>query len=132
MKKEIAKNQYYEAYVDEELNRAYWVFKGKCNSLKDVPNLKRDHTEVLRHLKPGFAVLSDLRTFEIPGPEVIEVMTESVKISESAGMGRQAHVLNKKDMKAIRASRNAMKEADMDLKMMQFGSYEEAIEWLNR
>lgn len=131
MKKEIAKNKYYEAYVDEELNRAYWVFKGKCDNVMQIPNLKQDHKEVLSHLKPGFTVLSDLRTFEVPAPEVTEVMAESAKISENAGIKRQAHVINKKDMEAIRASRGAMKTADMDLKMMQFDSYEEAEKWLD-
>lgn len=132
MKKEIAKNEYYEVFVDEEINRVYWVFKGKWEKVMDVPNFMRDNTESLRYLKPGFTVLSDVRMFEMPSPEILEIMTEAAKISESAGMGRQAHVINKKDLKAVRASRNAMKEADLDLKMMQFGDYEEATAWLNK
>jgi len=132
MKKEIAKNTYYEMYVDQEINRAYWVFKGKWDKMSDLPNYIHDNREVLRHVKPGFTVVTDIRTFEMPSPKILEVITESAKEVESAGMRRQAHIIDKKNLEAIRASRGAMKEADMDLKMMQFGSYEEAIEWLNR
>jgi len=132
VKREIAKNDYYEAYVDEEINRMYWVMKGKWNKMTDIPDYVQHNREVVRHLKPGFTALIDISTFEIPPPNVIEVITESAQMMEQAGMGRQAQIINKKDMEIVRASRDVMKEADMDLKMMQFGSYDEAIEWLDR
>ena len=132
MKREIAKNEYYEAYVDEEINRMYWVMKGKWNKMTEIPNYVEHNREVARHLKPGFTAVIDIRTFVVPEPNVLEVITESAKMMENAGMGRQAQIINRKDMEAIRAGRDVMKEVDMDLKMMQFGSYEEAIEWLNR
>ena len=132
MKKEIAKNEYYEAYLDEEINRMYWVMKGKWNKMTDIPDYVQHNKEVARCLKPGFTAVTDIRTLEIPAPKVLEVITEMVKMMEEAGMGRQAQIINKNDLNAIRASRDVMKEADMDLKMMQFGSYEEAIEWLNK
>ena len=74
MKKEIANNKYYEAYVDEALNRSYWVFKGKCDSIANIPNLKRDHKTVMSHLKPGFTVLNDLKTFEVPAPRSLSYL----------------------------------------------------------
>jgi len=132
MKREIAKNEYYEAYVDQEINRMYWVMKGKWEKMTDIPDYVRHNREVADLLKPGFTAVIDIRTFEIPAPNVLQVITESVQMMEKAGMGRQAQVINKKDMEIIRKSRDVMKEADMDLKMMQFGSSEEAIEWLNR
>lgn len=132
MKKEIAKNEFYEAYVDEQINRTYWVMKGKWNKMTEIPDYLQHNKDTVRLLKPGFTALADLRTFEIPSPEVLEVITESVQIMENAGMGRQAQIINKKDLEIIRASRGVIKEADMDLKMMQFGTSEEAIEWLNR
>ena len=132
MKKEIVKNKYYEAYVDVENNRMYWVMKGQWNKMTDIPDYVYHNKEVLRYLKPGFTALTDIRTLEMPSPAVIEVITEMVQMMENAGMGRQAQILNKNDLVAIRTSRNVMKEADMDLKMMQFGSYEDAIEWLDR
>jgi hypothetical protein len=132
MKKEIAKNEYYEMYVDEDINRIYWVLKGKWTRMADLPYYVQHHKEAARILKPGFTAVADIRTFEIPSPAVLEVITEMTKFMENAGMGRQAQIVNKKDMEAIRASRGVMKEADMDLKMMQFGSYEDAVEWLDR
>jgi hypothetical protein len=132
MKKEITKSEYFEMYVDPEINRVYWVMKGKWNKMTDVPDFVQHHREGLRYLKPGFTALTDIRTFEIPAPQVLEVIIEMAKMMEDAGMGRQAQIINKKDLEIVRASRSAMKEADMDLKMMQFGSSEEAIEWLNR
>ena len=131
MKEEIAKNEYYEAYVDEEINRMYWVLKGKWNEIAEIPDYMKHNREVARHLKPGFTAVIDIRLFVVPEPKVLEVLTESAQMMENAGMGRQAQIVNKSDLKVIRASRDALKEADMDLKMMQFGSYEEAIEWLN-
>ena len=132
MKREITKSEFFEMYVDNEINRVYWVMKGKWNKMTDVPDFVQHHKEGLRYLKPGFTALTDIRTFEVPAPPVIEVIVEMAKLMENAGMGRQAQIINKKDMEIIRASRSAMKEADMDLKMMQFGSYEEAVEWLDR
>jgi hypothetical protein len=69
---------------------------------------------------------------ELPSQEVLDLMVEVSKDSEEAGQGRQAQVINKKDMGIIRGSRDVLKKSDMDLKMMQFGSYNEAIEWLDR
>jgi len=132
MKREITKNDYYEAYVDEELNRMYWVMKGTWKKMTDIPKYVQHNKDVARLLKPGFTALIDIRTFGVPSPSVLEVITESVKMMEGAGMGRQAQIINQKDMEIVRASRDVMKEADMDLKMMQFGTYEDAIEWLNR
>jgi hypothetical protein len=118
--------------VDEEINRVYWVMKGKWEKMIDIPDFMQHHRELARHLKPGFTALTDIRTFEIPAPAVIEAITEATKMMENAGMGRQAQIINKEDMDLVRASRGVMKEADMDMKMMQFGSFEEAVEWLNR
>ena len=118
--------------MDEEINRVYWVMKGKWNKMTDIPNFVQHHREGARLLKPGFTALSDISTFELPAPKVLEVIIEMTKMMENAGMGRQAQIVNKKDLEGIRASRYVMKEVDMDLKMMQFGSFEEAIEWLNR
>lgn len=74
----------------------------------------------------------DLRDMEIPGAEVLELITEMTKEVEKAGMSRQAQIVNREFLKGIRTSRDVIKESGMDLKMMQFGSYEEAIAWLDR
>ena len=132
MKREIAKNEYYEAYVDEEVNRMYWVMRGHWKKLSDVPDFRKHNRETIGCLKPGFTAVIDMREMEIPGAEVLDLMLQVTRDSEEAGKGRQAHIINKEDMEAVRASRGVMKEADMDLKMMQFGTFEEAIEWLNR
>jgi len=57
--------------------------------------------------------------------------TEMTKEVEEAGMSRQAQIINKEFLQGIRASREVIKESGMDLKMMQFGNYEEAIKWLD-
>jgi len=132
MEKEITKNEYFEMYVDVEINRVYWVMKGQWKKMTDIPDFLEHHREGARLLRPGFTALTDMRTFGVPAPQIVEVVTKAAKIMENAGMGRQAQVINKKDMEIIRASRGVMKEIDMDLKMMQFGSYEEAVEWLDR
>ena len=132
MKKEIAKNEYYEVYVDEDINRAYWVMRGDWKKLSDVPDHERHNEEVLILLKPGFTVLLDLREMGIPSLEVLEYVTALTQKAENAGLGRQAHILDRKSIEAIRTSRDVIKEAGVDRKMMQFATFEEAIEWLNR
>lgn len=132
MKKEIAKNEYYEAYVDDEINRMYWVMKGKWKKLADIPDYRKHNMETLSHLRPGFTALIDIRDMEIPGDEVLGLITEMTREVENAGMKRQAQIINKDFLEGIRKSRDVIKESGMDLKMMQFGSSEEAIEWLNR
>lgn len=132
MKQEIAKNEFYEAYVDEEINRAYWVMRGDWKKLSDVPDYEKHNDIVLSLVKPGFTVVLDLREMGIPSPEVLEYVTSLTKKAEDAGLGRQAHVLDRKSIEAIRTSRDVIKEAGVDLKMMQFATYEEAVEWLDR
>jgi len=132
MKKEIAKNQFYEVYVDEEINRMYWVNRGYWEKVSDIPDYRKHNIETMGHLKPGFTALIDIRDMEIPSVEVLDLITEMTKMVESAGLKRQAQILNKEFLEGIRKSREVIKESGIDLKMMQFGSYEEAIEWLDR
>ena len=132
MKKEIANTQYYEIHVDEEINRVYKVMRGHWKNLSDVLDYKKHNLESLSYLKPGFTTLLDLRDMQLPSQEVLDLMVAVSKDSEEAGQGRQAQIINKKDMGIVRKGRDVIKESDMDLKMMQFGSYDEAVEWLNR
>ena len=132
MKKEIAKNAFYEAYVDEEINRMYWVMRGQWKKLSDIPDYRKHNMETLSYLKPGFTALIDLRDMEVPGTEILGSLTETTKEVEEAGVGRLAQIVDKKSLEAIRTGRGVIKESGMDVKMMQFGSYEEAIEWLDR
>jgi len=132
MKKEIARNEFYEVYVDEDINRVYWVMRGDWKKLSDIPDYERHNEEVLNMLKPGFTVLLDLREMGVPAPEVLAYVTGLTKRAEEAGLGRQAHVLDRKSIEAIRTSRGVIKEAGVDPTMMQFATVEEAIEWLNR
>jgi len=132
MKKEIAKNEFYEIHVDKEINRVYKVMRGHWKKLSDVLDYKRHNLEALGYLKPGFSTLLDLRDMEVPSDEVLDLMVGVSRDSEEAGQGRQAQIINKKDMGIVRKGRDVIKESDMDLKMMQFGSYEEAVEWLDR
>jgi len=132
MKKEIVKNEYYEMYVDEEINRAYWVMRGLWEKLSYIPDYRRHTKEAMSLLRPGFTSVIDLREFKTPPPEVLDLLMEVAKETEDASQGRQAQIINREDMEIIRTSRNVMKEADMDTRMMQFDNYEEAIEWLDR
>lgn len=132
MKREIVKNEYYEIYVDEEINRVYWVMRGQWKKRSDVPEYKKHNIESLGHLKPGFTTLIDLRDMEVPNPEVLDLMIEVSSDSEKAGQGRQAQILRKDFLEGVRISRDVIKESGMDLKMMQFATSEKAVEWLDR
>jgi hypothetical protein len=132
MKKEIAKNEYYEIHVDQGINRVYKVMRGHWKKLADVYDYKRHNLEAMSYLEPGFTTLLDIREMQLPSDEVLDLMVGVSKDSEEAGQGRQAQVINKKDLGIVRKGRNVIKESDMDLKMMQFGTIEEAVEWLDR
>lgn len=47
MKKQIANNEYYEVYVDEEINRMYWVMRGRWEKLSDVSGYRKHNRETL-------------------------------------------------------------------------------------
>jgi len=131
MKREIAKNEYYEIYVDEEINRVHWLLRGRWDKPSDLPDYVRHNREALGLLRPGFTAVVDLRDMGIPGVEMLALITEMSKEAEEAGQGRQAQIVNREFLEGTRASRDVIKESGMDLKMMQFGNYEEAIEWLD-
>jgi hypothetical protein len=132
MKKEIAGNNYYSISVDEEINRMYITMKGEWNKPSKVPNFIQDHEELIRHLKPGFTSLVDIKDMEPPSQDMLTILTKAVEMIEKAGMKRQAQIVGKASLEMIRKSRGALKESGADEKMIQFGSYEEAIEWLDR
>jgi hypothetical protein len=132
MKKTIVKNEYYEMSVDVKINRAYWVMRGLWKKISDIPDYRRHTREAMSLLKPGFTSVIDLSEFKTPSPEVLDLLMEVAKETEDSSQGRQAQIINKEDMEIVRTSRSVMKEADMDTRMMQFDSYEEAIEWLDR
>ena len=132
MKKEIANTEYYEIHVDEAINRVYKVMRGHWKQLSDVLDYKKHNLESLRYLKPGFTTVLDLREMELPSQKILDFMVEVSKDSEQAGQGRQAQIINMQDKGITRKGRDVIKDSDMDLKMMQFGSLEEAVKWLDR
>ena len=132
MKKEIASNRHYSIHVDEGINRMYITFNGEWKKPSEVPNFIRDHEELIRHLKPEFTSLVDLRDMEPPSQDMLEVLIRAVEMIEKAGMKKQAQIIDKKTMELVRSSRGALKDAGADEKMIQFDDPDEAEKWLDQ
>ena len=132
MKKEIASNQYYSIQVDEDINRMYTTFKGEWKKPSQVPSFIQDHEVLVRHLKPGFTSLVDLKDMAPPSEDMLPILIRAVEMIEKAGMKKQAQIIDKASMELVRSSRGALKEAHADDKMIQFSDPAEAEAWLDQ
>ena len=127
MKQEIAKNEYYEIYVDTEKNRYYYTLFGYWSSVDLIPDNLEDLKNAISRLKPGFDCLADLRTMKPPPEEVASHHMKAQKLVKDKGLSRIAEVYDQKIVKfmADRYSR----ESKANTKT--FSSLSEAEEWLD-
>lgn len=128
MKKEIAKNERYEMYVDKTKNRTYFIFRGFWQTLDDVPNLLEDHIHAMSEVRSGFTSITDASEMKTPVPEVTQLLIEMKNISNKKGQGRVARIVDTAITKIV--SQRIDRESEMDLPTQNFGTYEEAEAWL--
>ena len=127
MKQEIAKNQYYEIYVDQIKNRIYYSLFGFWQSVDLVPNNIEDLATAISKLKPGFDFLTDLRTMKPPPEELAKHHMNAQKLARDKGLSRIAEVYDQKVVKFM-AERYA-RESKANTKA--FASVSEAEAWLD-
>lgn len=127
MKQEIARNQYYEIYVDPEKNRYYYNLFGFWQSVDLVPDNLRDLETAISKLKPGFDCIADLRTMKPPPEEVANHHMKAQKFVTDKGLSRIAEVYDQKVVKFM-AERYA-RESKANTKT--FASVSEAEAWLD-
>lgn len=129
MKKEIAKNGLYELYVDPAKNRTHYIFKGFWEKPEDLPNLVEDHKRAMSEVGPGFSSITDLSEMKTPSQEASQLLVEIKNIADKKGQGRVARVVDKAMMRIL--SKRVSRESEMGKEVEHFGTYEEAVAWLN-
>jgi hypothetical protein len=130
MKKEIAKNEFYEMYVDIEKNRSYSVYKGFWPDTDEFLNTyKSNLRKMVGQLKHGFTSVVDLRKLKVPSQKVMETFVEVQKIQNDAGVSKAARVIEQAITKI--AADRVGREGDMEEKAGIFNTMEEAEVWLD-
>jgi hypothetical protein len=114
MKKRIARTDFYDIDVDEDINRVYIAFKSEWKKLSQVPNYITDIEDTVRHLKSGFTSLSDIAGMKPPSEECHQHIVKSQGMFNDAGMKKQDLIVDKNTMDLIRKSRSAHKELGTD------------------
>jgi hypothetical protein len=129
MKQEIAKNDYYEFYVDQSKNRYYSKLIGFWEKASDVPDFISDHRKALELLSPGFTILVDNREYKTPVQECMELHIKIIGMSNEAEVGKIALVESQAVVKI--AGGRVMREGGMEETSRQFNDIKEAEDWLD-
>lgn len=130
MKKEMAKNEFYEMYVDIEKNRSYSIYRGFWPDTEEFLNTyKSNLRKTVGQLKPGFTSVVDLRKLKVPSAKVMETFVEVQKIQNDAGVSKAARVIEQAITKI--AADRVGREGDMEEKAGIFNTMEEAEVWLD-
>ena len=129
MKREIAKNDYYEIYVDQSKNRYYSKLKGFWQKTSDVPDYIDDHQKTLDKLSSGFTSLIDNREVKPPTQECMDLHIKALGMANEAGAGKTALVESQAIVK-ITGGR-ALRESGVEERARQFNDIKEAEDWLD-
>jgi hypothetical protein len=130
MKKEIAKNEYYEMYADIEKNRSYSVYRGFWPDTDEFLNTyKSNLRKTIGHLTPGFTSVVDLRKLKVPSTKVMDTFVEVQKFQSDAGVSKAARVVQLAITKI--AADRVGREGDAEEKAGIFDTIEQAEVWLD-
>ncbi len=129
MKKEIAKNDKYEMYVDKTKNRFYTKLIGYWQYTSEVPNYIDDVKKMLEHLSPGYTMLVDNRDAKTPTPEIMQLHIKGLEICNEEGLGKTALVEAQAIVKI--AGGRALRESGIEETSRQFNDIKEAEDWLD-
>jgi hypothetical protein len=92
---QVAKNEFYEFNVDIDKNRLYGTLTGFWKSPTQVPEYLTDLKAALDKLKPGFTILTDLRTMKPPTTDIGHLHMEAQQLVTESGVNKTAEVLGK-------------------------------------
>lgn len=93
MKKQLSTSPYYELAVDESKNRLYITSKGFWNKAEIVEDYHQAQTAALKHVKPNFTVVADMREFKILPQDLVPQQEATHKDLAAAGMYRVACIM---------------------------------------
>ena len=124
----VAQNHCYELLYDSVKNRIYLIIKGFWKNKETVPNYISDMQKVLKLAKPGFSLLSDLRTMITHPQRLCSLHVEAQTLLRESGLVRVARV-EPEDRIATLQLKEIMSKSGLPLK--RFTSCEEAEAWLS-
>lgn len=125
----VAYNESYELLYDSVKNRIYFIIKGFWKNKEAVPNYLKDMQEALKLAKPGFSLLSDLRTMITHPQRLCNLHVEAQTLLKSAGLVKVASV-EPVDHIATLQLKEIMSKSKLPLR--RFTSCKEAEEWLSK
>ncbi|WP_162054056.1 hypothetical protein [Pontibacter pamirensis] len=124
----VAQNQCYELLYDSVKNRIYFIIKGFWKNKEAVPHYLDDIQKALKLAKPGFNLLSDLRTMITHPQRLCRLHIEAQTLLRKAGLVRVASV-EPVDRIATLQLKEIMSESQLPLRC--FTSCKEAEAWLS-
>jgi hypothetical protein len=130
MKKRVAKDRYYEIYVDTEKNRMYTTFRGFWGKVSQVPNLLEDHIKAIKALSPGFTVLTDTINMKIPTKEINDFHPNILRIMDEKGLSKLALIPDRNKILKVSGER-VMRDSGILDKVKFFDDIDEAEDWLD-
>ena len=125
----VAQNHCYELLYDSMKNRIYFIIKGFWKNKEAVPHYLNDIQKALKLAKPGFSLLSDLRTMITHPQRLCRMHIEAQTLLRKAGLVRAASV-EPVDRIATLQLQEIMTKSQVPLK--RFSSCQEAEAWLSK
>jgi hypothetical protein len=125
---EIANNDLYEVRVDIDKNRLYLTVKGFWKSPAQAPEYIADLKAAAEKIKPGFTILTDLRTMKPPTTEVGQLHVEAQKNLVESGLSKTAEVVGSAILLEMQLKKYAQTSS---MSKAEFESVEEAEAWLD-
>ena len=125
---QIAKNDSYEMSVDTDKNRFYLTIKGFWKKPDQVPEYVADIKAAIDKMKPGFTILTDLRTMKPPTTEIGQLHVEAQKSLVEGGLSKTAEVVGSAILLEMQLKKYAQTSS---MSKAEFESVEEAEAWLD-
>ncbi|MCK4763827.1 MAG: hypothetical protein KAW12_16615 [Candidatus Aminicenantes bacterium] len=124
------KEGFYRIMVDKTKNRFYNEVIGAWEKPDDVSNYNPDTTEAMKHLQPGFTILTTIEESGPPKFAITKVLKENQQILLKAGAGKTGIVFLKGTPILQKMITNVVgKLSGMQVKI--FKTVEEAEAWLD-
>lgn len=89
----VARNLCYEVVYDNRKNWIYLTVKGFWKNREAVPHFLDDVQKALRLVKPGFHLLTDMRTMLTHPQRLSSLHIEALKLIKATGMAKAAVVV---------------------------------------
>ncbi|MBX2840668.1 MAG: hypothetical protein KTR26_02780 [Flammeovirgaceae bacterium] len=132
MKILIAKTEFFEIYVDQELNRLYLANEGMWQSADALRIYVIEVKDSLSYMGSGFSLLLD-NSHLLPMSQEVQrkIIFPVTAMIQQAGIGKTAVVLPEEDVAEIMVELNVSRLQKNDKEINSFSTFDEAEFWLD-